>query len=287
MARLALIVEDEPETGQLLGEHLRRWGFEPTVMTRGKPAIPWVRQYQPELILLDLMLPDIEGFEICEILKLERDTNLIPVIMITALSSPEDKVRGLKVGANRYLTKPFTVEDLHQSIEEVYAWRKEIEGQGAHGMVRFQLQSDAKYLEELNSLLSSLFLYSGLNEQHARQLTMAVQEMGTNAIEWGHHNQIERIVTVDYRIDDEKITIVIRDTGPGFDPSHLPHAANPDDPISHMMVREALGLREGGFGILMSRGLVDDLRYNEAGNEVRLIKYFPPRAKEPAKNAER
>ena len=61
-----------------------------------------------------------------------------------------------------------------------------------------------------------------------------------------------------------------------FNPENLPHAANPDDPVGHMMVREALGLREGGFGILMSRGLVDELEYNEAGNEVRLVKYFPP-----------
>ncbi len=277
MARLALIIEDEPETGELLAEHLRRWGFEPTVMTQGKPAVPWVREHLPELVLLDLMLPDMDGFEICEILKLERETNLIPVIMVTALSSPEDKVRGLKVGANRYLTKPFSVEDLHQSIEEVFTWKHDLEGRGSHGMVRFQLQSDTQYLEELNNLLSSLFLYSGLTQQQSRQLTMAVQEMGTNAIEWGHQKQIDRIVTVDYHIDDEKITIAVRDTGAGFNPRNLPHAARPDDPVSHMMVREALGLREGGFGILMSRGLVDDLQYNEAGNEVRLVKYFPPR----------
>jgi hypothetical protein len=58
----------------------------------------------------------------------------------------------------------------------------------------------------------------------------------------------------------------------------VPHAATPDDPVGHMMVRETLGIREGGFGILMSRGLVDDLQYNEKGNEVRLVKRFPPRA---------
>ncbi len=103
-------------------------------------------------------------------------------------------------------------------------------------------------------------------------------------IEWGHKKQANRIVTVDYRIDQDKIAISIKDTGTGFDPENLPHAAHPDDPIAHMMVREALGLREGGFGILMSRGLVDKLEYNEAGNEVKLVKYFP---KEPAKEEPR
>jgi CheY-like chemotaxis protein/anti-sigma regulatory factor (Ser/Thr protein kinase) len=276
MARNALIVEDEQETGQLLAELLRRWGFEPTVLALGKPAIPWVRAHHPDLILLDLMLPDMDGFAICENLKLERESNLIPIIMTTALSAHEDKVHGLRVGANRYLTKPFTADDLQTAIEEVFTWRRDVENRGAQGEVRFQLQSDTNYLEELNSLFSSLFLYSGLNEEQARQLITAVRELGTNAIEWGHQKQVDRIVTVDYNIDAEKITITIRDTGPGFDPDNLPHAAHFEDPVAHMMVREALGMREGGFGILMSRGLVDDLQYNEAGNEVRLIKYFPP-----------
>jgi two-component system OmpR family response regulator len=278
MSRIALIVEDEHDTGQLLGEYLRRWGFDPTVLTEGKPAISWVRDNKPELILLDLLLPGMDGFTICENLKLDRETNLIPIIMITALTDPEDKVHGLQVGANRYLTKPFTSTDLRQSILEVFEWRESIQRNGTEGEIRFQLQSDTQYLEELNHLLGSLFLFSGLSETQVKQLTTAVREMGTNAIEWGHKKQIERIVTVVYHIDPEKITIAVRDTGPGFDPKNLPHAAHTDDPVGHMMVRETLGLREGGFGILMSQGLVDEMSYNETGNEVQLVKYFPVKA---------
>jgi CheY-like chemotaxis protein len=278
MSRIALIVEDEQDTGQLLAEHLRRWGFNPTVLVEGKPAISWVRQNKPDMILLDLLLPGMDGFTICENLKLDRDTNLIPIIMITALTDPEDKVHGLQVGANRYLTKPFTAGDLHLAIKEVFAWRERLQKSGTEGEIRFQLQSDTQYLDELNHLLGSLFLFSGLSESQVKQLTTAVREMGTNAIEWGHKKQIERILTVMYHIDPEKIAITIRDTGPGFDPGNLPHAAHPDDPVGHMMVRETLGLREGGFGILMSQGLVDEMSYNETGNEVRLVKYFPIKA---------
>jgi len=278
MTRVALVVEDERDTGLLLSEHLRRWGFEPTWLPEGKPALSWVREHKPELILLDVFLPDMNGFEICETLKLDRETNLIPIIMITVLSGEEDKVHGLQVGANRYLTKPFTAEGLSQAIQDAFTWQEELKKHGTEGEIRFQLLSDTKFLEELNHLLASLFLFSGLTQPQVKQLTTAVRELGTNAIEWGHQKQAERIVTVDYHIDPEKITITIRDTGPGFNPESMPHAAHPDDPIGHMMVRETLGLREGGFGILMSRGLVDDLKYNETGNEVRLIKYFPPRA---------
>jgi CheY-like chemotaxis protein/anti-sigma regulatory factor (Ser/Thr protein kinase) len=276
MVRKALIVEDEPDTGELLAEVLRRGGFDPTIMTEGKPAIPWTRHNHPDLILLDLMLPDVDGFTICEDLKLDRETNRIPIIMVTARDQHQDKARGLQVGANSYLTKPFTVDQLNQAIQEVFSWRDELQRHGAEGEIHFQLQSDLQYLEELNHLLASLFMFTGLSQAQVRQFTMAVRELCVNAIEWGHQNQIDRIVTVIYRIDSEKITIVIRDEGPGFNPEHLPHAAREDDPVSHMMVRETLGLREGGFGIMLAKGLVDDLQYNETGNEVRLVKYFPP-----------
>jgi CheY-like chemotaxis protein/anti-sigma regulatory factor (Ser/Thr protein kinase) len=280
MERKALIIDDELDLGQLLAEHLRRWGYEPTVLTEGKNAVEWVRRNRPDLILLDLMLPDVDGYTICETLKLERDTNGIPIVMTTALSGHEDRVRGLTVGADRYLTKPFTADELNEAIQDAVHWQDEIRVHGTEGGVRFHLQSDTKYLEELNHLLGSLFLFSGLTPQQIKQLTTAVRELGTNAIEWGHQKDVDRIVTIDYRIDPRKVTIDIKDTGPGFDPGNLPHAAQQEDPIGHMMVRETLGLREGGFGILMSRGLVDELKYNDKGNEVRLVKYFPPR--EPA-----
>lgn len=277
MNRKALIVDDEQDLGLILGEHMRHWGFDPTLLLEGKNVVDWVQKNNPAVILLDLMLPDVDGYSICETLKLDRETNLIPVIMITALSDQEDKVHGLQVGANTYLTKPFTAETLNDAIQTALNWLEDLKEHGTQGEIRFHLQSDTHYLEELNHLLGSLFLFSGLNKQQIKQLTTAVRELGTNAIEWGHQRQSERIVTVDYRIDPEKITIDIKDTGPGFSPKNLPHAATHDDPVSHMMVRETLGIREGGFGIMMSRGLVDEMAYNDKGNEVRLIKYFSPR----------
>src|SRR4029078_10343365 len=129
---------------------------------------------------------------------------------------------------------------------------------GTEGEIRFQLLSDTQYLEELNHLLGSLFLFSGFTATQVKQMTTAVRELGTNAIEWGHQKQSDRIVTVDYHIDPEKGTILTKYSAPGCDPGNLPHPPDPDDPMRHMMVRETLGIREGGFGILLSRGLVDE-----------------------------
>jgi two-component system OmpR family response regulator len=274
MNRKALIVDDERDLAMILAEHLKHWGFEPFMLHEGKNVVEWVRKQQPTVVLLDLMLPDVDGYAICETLKLDRETNMIPVIMVTARTEQEDRIHGLQVGANTYLTKPFTADAIHKAIQDALNWLEDLKTNGAKGEIRFHLQSDAHYLEELNHLLGSLFLFSGLTQQQVKQLTTAVRELGTNAIEWGHKRQSDRIVTVDYRIDPAKITIDIKDTGPGFNPDNLPHASKDDDPFGHIMVREALGMREGGFGILMSRGLVDEMAYNDKGNEVRLIKYF-------------
>ncbi|HZY84496.1 MAG TPA: response regulator [Gemmataceae bacterium] len=283
MTRQVLIVEDDAALGQLLVEDLQASGMRPTLLGLGKPAADWVRRHRPDLVLLDLMLPDVDGYAVCKELKLDRATNRIPLVMVTALAREEDRVRGLAVGANDYLTKPFTRGQLHAAIEGAFAWRRELERHGSEGEVRFELRSNTRHLEELNQLLASLYLHTPLSGTQVQQLAMAVRELGANAIEWGHRNQADRIVTVTYRIDAAKVVIVIRDHGPGFDPANLPHAARPENPLGHLGVRESLRLREGGFGILMARGLVDELRYNRTGNEVRLVKYYArPATRRPA-----
>src|SRR5262245_23323970 len=205
MVRKALIVEDEPQTGQLLAQILRPLGFESKVLLEGMPAVDWVQQNKPDLILLDLMLPDISGYDICQQLKLDRQTNLIPIIIVTALVGHEDMVHGLKVGANYYLTKPFGLEQLEQAVDQVMKWRQELESTGTQGEIRFQLKSDTRHLDELNHLLASLYLHTGMTEDQSQQLMMAVREMGTNAIEWGNRSRADCLVTVTYRIDKEKI----------------------------------------------------------------------------------
>jgi DNA-binding response OmpR family regulator len=274
MPRKALIVEDEPELAELFADILRLRGLESDVLHQGTPALQHIREHQPELVMLDLMLPDRDGYSVCEQIKLDRRTNLTPIIMVTARAQHQDRVKGLSVGANEYVTKPFTVEQLNEAIDRALRWRAELLQCGASNEIRFELKSDARFLEELNSMLSSLFLYSGLPSESARQLTTAIREMGMNAIEWGHRKHSDLLVNVTYRIEADKVVIQIKDTGPGFDPANVPHAADVEDPTRHMDVRDSLGLRAGGFGILMAKGLVDELTYNQTGNEVRLVKYF-------------
>ena len=271
-ARTALVVEDDKLLADMLAAVLKGEGYNAAILHEGTGVTEWVREHHPDLILLDLMLPGRSGYDICQELKLDRETNLIPILICTARSQHEDLIHGLSVGGDFYLTKPFTIDQLHDAIRHVLAWRSEVEQSGTAGEIRFQLKSDTQYLGELNRLLASLFHHTGLDEDQVFQLTTAVREMGCNAIEWGNKKCIDQPVSVTYRIDPEKVVILIRDQGPGFDRSNLSHAACHEDPAAHMDVRKEKGLRLGGFGILLSRGMVDDLQYNDAGNEVRLVK---------------
>jgi CheY-like chemotaxis protein len=278
----ALIVAPDGATTERLAELLKERGYVPTNLTEGKSAHHWVRQHRPDLVFLDLELPDLDSSKVCEMFKLDQETNLIPLILLTPRGEQNHRDSRFEVGANQYLPKPFTAQQLDQAVHESNVWRDSLLKNGAFGEIHFHLQSDLGYLDEFNKLLSSLFLQSGLNEVEAKQLTMAVRELGANAIEWGHKRQVDRIVAVTYRVERDKVTVVIRDTGPGFNPEQVPHAARSDDPVSHMEVREALGLREGGFGIMIVKGLVDELCYNECGNEVRLVKYVSARKAGPS-----
>jgi anti-sigma regulatory factor (Ser/Thr protein kinase) len=124
--------------------------------------------------------------------------------------------------------------------------------------------------------LSELFRFTPLPEEELGRIRYAALEMVSNAIEWGNRHRKELPVRIFYEMTDDAVRFVVEDQGSGFNPSQLPHAAAEEDPVAHMAVREQLGLREGGFGIMITKGMVDKVEYNEAGNRVTLIKYLRP-----------
>jgi DNA-binding response OmpR family regulator len=274
MPRTVLIVDDERDTNDILADLVRSRGFEPIQVHTAARVFAEVARSAPDLILLDLMLPDLDGFAVCNKLKRDRETNLIPIVMVTALHNADHRAEGVRVGANGYLTKPFSPADLYQVIDDALAWREEHQRRGTTGEINFDVRSELAHLQQANDLLSDLFAHTPLNERQIKDLRQAVMEMGGNAIEWGHRKNAELVLRITYRINPDSITLIIKDQGPGFNPATLPHAASDADPIGHIDLRNELGLREGGFGIMLARGLVDKFQYNELGNEVTLTKYF-------------
>jgi len=272
----ALIVEDHPDQAEMVARLLRLHNFQPHIALTGESGLELTRELKPDILLLDLMLPDLNGFEVCRRLRSERATMMTPIVMLTALNDQDNRLNGFRVGANAYVTKPFAMQDLLDAIESAQIWRSSIQRSQMQGEIHVELNSEISLLQDLNDFLMSLCQATPLVYDQVMQLRQAVMELAHNAIEWGNQHQSEQLVEITYRIYDKWIEIVVRDQGGGFDQNNLPHAAVPDDPFSHLDVRDKLGLRAGGFGLMICRGMVDELRYNDLGNEVTLIKQFHP-----------
>lgn len=114
-----LAVDDEPELTDLMHYHLVRAGHEVATAANGWEAIHAVRANRPDIILLDLMLPDLDGFGVCEILRREAATATIPIIIVSAWASTDSRNLGLELGALDYITKPFSPQELVERVNRL------------------------------------------------------------------------------------------------------------------------------------------------------------------------
>lgn len=116
MAKKILVVDDEKKIVDIVRAYLERDGFRVVMTYDGQAALDAVRRYSPDLVVLDLMLPELSGWEVCRILRKESD---IPIIMLTAREEATDKIIGLELGADDYVTKPFDPKELVSRVRAV------------------------------------------------------------------------------------------------------------------------------------------------------------------------
>ncbi|MBE9582369.1 MAG: response regulator transcription factor [Proteobacteria bacterium] len=114
-----LIVEDEEDIAGLIAHHVKAAGFDVMIAHNGVMAFKAMEKQLPDLIVLDLMLPDMDGTELCKILKRKKTTQKIPVVMVTAKGEEVDRVVGLELGADDYIVKPFSTRELTLRIKGV------------------------------------------------------------------------------------------------------------------------------------------------------------------------
>ena len=117
MKKKILIVDDEPHILQMLKMNMRTQGYECLTAETGEEGIEAAREKSPDLILLDVMLPGIDGIKACQTLKEDPQTKRIPILMVSAKSQGQDKINGLLGGADDYITKPFSLEELFLRIK--------------------------------------------------------------------------------------------------------------------------------------------------------------------------
>jgi len=107
-----LVAEDDPDIGQLLEHYLRKAGFLATIVTSGRDVMPQIKHETPDLVVLDLMLPGLDGLQVCRAIRADANTAAIPIIMLTAKAEESDRIVGLELGADDYITKPFSPNEV-------------------------------------------------------------------------------------------------------------------------------------------------------------------------------
>ncbi len=154
---LILVVDDNPDNLEIISTRLRFRGYDVAMAERGEEAIAKVQEVDPDLILLDIMMPDMDGYEVARRIRARNDLAYIPIIVVTARDSTEDKVTGLDAGADDYLTKPINFPELEARVRS---------------MLRIKRLQDQ--LEEKNRELEQLSIRDGLtglfNHRHMHEL---------------------------------------------------------------------------------------------------------------------
>jgi two-component system OmpR family response regulator len=136
-----LVVDDEENINFLVSAALRHSGFDVATAADGREALSTVRSFAPDLVVLDVMLPDLDGFEVCR--RMRNDGVDVPVLFLTARDATEDKVRGLSIGGDDYVTKPFSLEEVLARIQAILRRDGRTESSARLSLADLEMDDDA------------------------------------------------------------------------------------------------------------------------------------------------
>jgi two-component system, OmpR family, response regulator len=273
--RRILVVDDDRGLRLALSTLLTGVGHDVETAGDGPDALSILQDRPFDIVLLDIGLPSMSGLDVLARARALKTPPL--VIMMTADDTPETVLESVRRQAFRYLRKPFPPNAIVEVVNDALG--------SAAGLSFEVVSARPEWLElvapctlEMADRIQSFVMQldAHLPEDVHEAVAHAFRELLTNAIEWGGKLDPNRKVRISCVRAKKMLLYRIADPGKGFDIDGLRHAAisNPDhDPIRHLLVREEQGLRPGGFGLQMTRSLVDELIYNEARNEVIFVKY--------------
>jgi DNA-binding response OmpR family regulator len=279
-----LIVDDDPDVHRLLAVALEAPDRQIDSAYDGLEGLARIEATPYDLVLTDVNMPGLDGLAMLK--RARRARPATRVVVMTVASTPESIVHAIRESAFTYFSKPFavsTVTDMVTSALSSPAGDDDIEVLSARpdwlGLrLRCKIQTADRILQFLREMGTDL------PPAEQENVASAFREILVNAIEHGGGSNPENKVSITYVRTQRAIIYYVRDPGKGFSFGELAHAAvsNPiDAPTEHAEIRDRLGMRPGGFGILLTRQLVDELIYNETGNEAMLIKYLKPHSPSP------
>ena len=275
MSRI-LVVDDDKTTRLVLRKVLTNAGFSTSVAKDGVEALKAIDGGGFDLMLLDVWMPRMNGLEL--LAKLRASATRPRVVVMTSDDAPETLLKAVREQAFKYVHKPVESAALIETVQDALAAPESppIEVVSARPeWVELLVPCTREAAGRLESVMAHLD--ANLAPDVRESIAFAFRELLLNAIEWGGKLDPSRTVRIACLRAKRMLMYRIADPGPGFDIDQLPHAAigqPASDPIAHMHVREAKGIRPGGFGLLTVRASVDELIHNEQRNEVVFIKYL-------------
>lgn len=274
----ALVVDSGSEVDQLLNCLFEGEEWSVDHAKSNQEALELAQAHPYDLIVTGESTSSAEDLDLLHRLRMVRPHTRL--IILTDEFTPGDVLNSIRERAFSYFSRPFSTERFSEMIriamDEPF-WDDGIEVISATpSWVRLAVRCD---IVTANRLLQFYREASGLPDAETEEVAGAFREILLNAMEHGGKFDPTKHIEVSYVRTRRMILCKVKDPGTGFSLDELKHAAlnnPPDQPFFHLTERENLGLRPGGFGILMTKKLVDDLIYNEKGNEVLLIKYLDP-----------
>jgi CheY-like chemotaxis protein len=274
----ALIVDSSPEINQLLTNLFAQQDWDVEHAKNNQEALERATQRAYDLIVTGERTSGQDDIDLLRRLRLVRPHTRL--IILTDEFTPGDVLNSIRERAFSYFTRPFSTEKFADMIRIAMTepfWDDGIEILSAtQNWIRLAVRCD---IVAANRLLQFYREASGLSDVETEEVAVAFREILINAMEHGGKFDPTKHVEVSYVHTRRMVLCKVKDPGTGFSLEELKHSAlanPPDQPFQHMEERENRGMRPGGFGILMSKKLVDDLIYNDKGNEVLLIKYLDP-----------
>ena len=273
-----LVVDDDPDIHDLLAVSTKEMPWRLESAYDGHEGLSRLTENGPyDLVLTDICMPRLDGLELLE--RIRQSSPATPVVVMTAKSTPDNIVRAIRDKAFTYFSKPFSpdaVVDMISRALDTPCDGDDVEVLSARPhWISLLLRCKLEIADRLIQFFRELQVELSPDEQS--NIATAFRELLLNAIEHGGHLDPEKKVEVTYIRTSRAILYYVRDPGSGFSFENLSHAAvssAPDDPLTHMEVRTQAGMRPGGFGMLITRNIADELIYNEQGNQVLLVKYL-------------
>jgi DNA-binding response OmpR family regulator len=270
-----LAIDDDPLIGMSLAAILS--AYDLTVAESGEDGLARFeasRFDMPfDLVICDLMLPGIDGMEVIHRIRALRPEQR--VMVLSADGRPERLIGGLREKVVDFVVKPVGSTDLQTAVANILEASLSIEVlSAAPHWIELLIPASFQVAASLTHFFANF--QSELDDATRTSVSLAFRELINNAIEHGARGDASQKIRVSCARMRRAIIYRIDDPGPGFDVAALPHAAisYPDDPIKHMEVRHEQGLRAGGYGMLWTQSLADEVIYNEQRNKVMFIKYL-------------